>query len=238
MILELTLIGIVAVVTWCVASEGAWGAALTLLSVIIAGLLATCLFEVTANFLQENITDSYQWQHRWDVIAMVGLFAAFVFGLRMATERIVPTNIEIHGIVFDVTRWGCGLLSGLVTMAFLLAALHTAPLPPGFLGFTPEPQRRAGPVGQAAPDLRWLGFVHYMTETAFGKGTAGSVFDGDVATFPGGVTEILPSFPIRYATRRERYYSSAAASTTSTAAPAGPGPGVRRPTGRPSGPTY
>src|SRR5690606_35794892 len=38
--IDIFLIAIVAVVTWCVASEGAWGAALTLFSVVFAGLLA------------------------------------------------------------------------------------------------------------------------------------------------------------------------------------------------------
>ena len=124
--LDLLLIAIIGLVTWCVASDGAWGAAITLLSVIIAGLLATGLFEVTAAFLERNIASSVEWQHRWDVIALVGLFSLFVFGLRTATEQILPVDIEIHGLVFDIARWSCGFLSGCVTMAILLTALHTA----------------------------------------------------------------------------------------------------------------
>ena len=226
MILDLILVGIVAVVTWCVASEGAWGAAFTLVSVIIAGLLATSFFEAAAGFLEQNVAGSYEWQHRWDVIALVGLFAALVFALRTATEQIMPVDLEIHGLVFDIARWGCGLLAGYVTMAFLLTAVHTAPLPREFLGFTPEPQRRGGPVGQSAPDMKWLGFVHHMTETAFRKGAAGPVFDGPrFALIPGGPGEVLPSFPIRYASRREQYYGTASAPAASSppASPSAPG---------------
>ncbi len=237
MILDVILVGIVAVITWCVASEGAWGAALMLVSVVISGLLATSLFEVTADFLQANLADSDEWQHRWDVIAMVGLFSGFVFAFRKITERIMPVHIEVQALVFDITRWGAGLATGYVTMAFLLTAFHTAPLPPDMLGFTAEPQRRGGPVGQSAPDMKWLGFVHHMTETAFRNGANGPIFDGPrFELFPGAEPEILPSFPIRYASRRDRYYGGtpAKASGGSSTSPAPSGGGA----GRPSGPRF
>ncbi|MCA9076668.1 MAG: CvpA family protein [Planctomycetaceae bacterium] len=224
--LDLLLIAIIGLVTWCIASDGAWGAAFTLFSVIIAGLLAMGFYEVAANFLEGNIASSVEWQHRWDVIALVGLFSAFVFGLRTATEQILPVDIEIHGLVFDIARWSCGFLAGCVTMAILLTALHTAPLPREFLGFTPEPHKRGGPVGQAAPDFKWLGYVHRMTETAFRRGADGQIFDGPYfAFYPGGEPGVHPSFPIRYASRRARYYGTAApASGGAGATPGQPAP--------------
>lgn len=236
MILDAILVGIVAVITWCVASEGAWAAAMTLVSVIVAGLLATCLFEATANFLGQNIASSYEWQHRWDIIAMVGLFAGIVFAFRTATEWLMPVHIEVHGLVYDATRWGCSFLAGCVTMAFLLTALHTAPLPPELIGFASEPYRRGGPVGQSAPDMKWLGFVHRMTETAFSRGSAGAIFDGPrFELYEGGGAAVLPSFPIRYASRRDRYFGGEPAASpggTSTS-PRASGGG----SGSPAGPT-
>ncbi len=237
MILDIILVGIVALVTWCVASEGAWGAALMLVSVIISALLATSLFEVTASFLQSNLSDSHAWQHRWDVISLVGLFSGFVLAFRKITERIMPIHIELHGLVYDVTRWGASLATGYVTMAFLLTAFHTAPLPPDMLGFTPEPQRRGGPLGQSAPDMKWLGFVHHMTETAFRNGAAGPIFDGPrFSLYPGAEAQVLPSFPIRYASRRDRYYGGAPAKKGggTSAAPGRSGSG----SGRSSGPRF
>jgi len=226
--LDLFLIAVIGLVTWCVASDGAWGAAFTLISVVISGLLATSFFEVTATFLEQNFASSVGWQHRWDFIALVGLFSAFVFGLRSATEQILPVDIEIHGMVFDITRWTCGFLTGCVTMAILLTALHTAPLPRNIVGFAPEPGNRDGPIGQMGPDLKWLGYVHHMTETAFRRGAYGPIFDG--ATFPfyqDGEVRVLPSFPIRYASRRDRYYGSAppaAGGGTIGTTPRGPAP--------------
>ncbi|MEZ6053641.1 MAG: CvpA family protein [Planctomycetaceae bacterium] len=209
--LDLFLLAVIGVITWCVASDGAWGAAFTMISVVIAGLLATSFFEVTATFLEQNIANSVEWQHRWDIIAFVGLFAAFVYGLRAATEQILPVDIEIHGMVFDIARWTCGLITGWVTMSILLTALHTAPLPRKFVGFAPEPGNRGGPIGQMGPDLKWLGYVHLMTEKAFRRGANGPIFDGATFPFyPGDEFRILPSFPIRYASRRDRYYGTAA----------------------------
>ncbi len=226
--LDLFLIAVIGLVTWCVASDGAWGAAFTLISVVISGLLAMSFFEAMATFLQQNVANSVGWQHRWDIIALVGLFSVFVFGLRTATEQILPVDIEIHGMVFDIARWACGFLTGCVTMAILLTALHTAPLPRKFVGFAPEPGNRGGPIGQTGPDLKWLGYVHRMTETAFRRGIHGPIFDG--ATFPfyeGGEFRVLPSFPIRYASRRDRYYGSAppaAGGGAISTAPRGPAP--------------
>ncbi|MGD9855870.1 MAG: CvpA family protein [Planctomycetaceae bacterium] len=236
MILDIILVGIIAVIAWCVASEGAWGAALTLVAVIVSGLLAMNFFEATAGFLEQNLFDSYEWQHRWDVIALVGLFAGFVFAFRTAAERIMPVHIELHGLVYDVGRWVCSLAAGYVTMAFLLTALHTAPLPPDTLGFTAEPQRRVGPLGQSAPDMKWLGFVQHMSETAFRSG-GGPVFDGPrFALYPGGDPQVLPTFPIRYASRRDRYFGGAPAPAAVSPSPA-PGRAAGG-TGRPSAPRF
>lgn len=233
--IDLILIAVVAGVTWCVASEGAWGAAFTFLSVVISGLLAMSLFESVAGFLQRTVAGSYEWQHRWDIIALVGLFALGVFAMRSATEQLMPVDIEVHGLAFDVTRWGCGFLAGYTTMAFLLTALHTAPLPREFLGFTPEPDRRSGPLGGLAPDFQWLGFTHYVTENAFRK-SGGPIWDGpmyaivDGAAGEPGEVKTWPSFPIRYASRRAQYYGTAQQVTPSQPAVGGGAPTQARPT--------
>jgi hypothetical protein len=53
-----------------------------------------------------------------------------------------------------------------------------------------------------APDRRWLGFVQYVSEHVLYRGR---IFDGPVWDVPGANpprTDVWPSFPIRYATRR------------------------------------
>ncbi|WP_299469401.1 CvpA family protein [uncultured Gimesia sp.] len=197
--IDILLLAILGIVTWCVASEGAWGAGFIFVSVLLAGLLAMNYFEPLATFLANNISSSGAWQRRWDSIALVGLFIAFIFLFREITVRIAPTYMQVHPLVHEIARWSFAALTGYIAMAFLLTALHTAPLPREFAGFTPE---RNNLFGAAAPDRQWLGFTQYVSEKSMRNGAAGHLFDGPEYTFPQQQNSIWPSFPIRYATRR------------------------------------
>ena len=192
------LLLIVVAVTWCVAGEGAWGAGLTFLCVLFAGLLAMNFFEPVANFLDGMGSGIQSYS---DLVALLGLFTLFTFLGRLATDNISPTEIEFDGRVHNVARWLFGLATGYATQAILLTALHTAPLPRNFLGFSPE---RANFFDTFAPDRAWLGFTQHVSEKVLWRGR---VFDGPRFTMPGTEQEYWPSFPIRYATRRQDYAS-------------------------------
>ncbi len=217
------VIVVFAAVTWCVASEGAWGAALVFLCVLFSGLLAMNFFEPLAFFLESAVSNSSFWHNNWDVVSLVGLFALFVWLLRVATEHLSPTFIQMQPMLHEFSRWTCGLLTGYVTTAFLLTALHTAALPREFAGFAPEPERR-NPICGLAPDFQWLGFTQYVSARSFCNG--GRIFDGPPSPLPGQdnlphlAGKVWPSFPIRYAARRETPDKAAAAS----AAAGGSGP--------------
>ena len=198
--IDVLLLLILAGVTYYVASEGAWGAATTAMSVILAGLIAMNFFEPICDSMLGG--NSY-WQARLDVIVLVGLFAAVVSGLRFGADYVSPTYIGVHRMVHESIRWSCGLLAGYVTMAFLLTALHTAALPRDFLGFKPE---RDNLLSTFSPDKQWLGFTQYVSEKVC-RSSPPRIFDGP--RFAVGDTTVItndvwPSFPIRYATRRER----------------------------------
>jgi hypothetical protein len=215
--IDILLLVIIGVVTYCVASEGPWGAASTFVAVILAGLVAMNYFETVAGLFPATI----EWQARADIIALLGLFAAGVTGLRMGAEYLMPTQVEVHPLAYDAGRWGFGALSGFVTAAIVLTSLHTAPLPREFLGFTAERNNffELGGV-ENAPDRLWLAFTQHASENIF---TTGNVFDRSVyERYRGraGGAESWSSFPIRYADRRERYASSgvvAAGAGTSSA---------------------
>jgi len=215
--IDILLLIILAAVTYTVAGEGAWGAAMTCISVILAGLLAMNFFEPICNSLMGT---DYWWQARLDLVVLVGLFAAAVGGLRAGADYLSPTYIGVHRMVHEGARWGCGLLTGYITMAFLLTALHTAALDREFLGFKAE---RANFFG-LSPDRQWLGFTQWTTERVFCKSPA-RIFDGPVIVLgePGAVpNNVWPSFPIRYATRRERGAGTPVATRPSAAQPVAP----------------
>lgn len=217
--IDLLLLAVIAAVTWCVASEGAWGSALTFLSVLIAGLLAMNWFESFAEFLQSTVGSSQEWSTRWDVIALLGLFALFTFGLRTLTDQIMPTFVQVHPIAFNVARWAFGVMTGYLTAAILLTALHVSPLPRNFWGFVPE---RNNLLDASAPDRQWLAYTQYVSEKILRSGQFGPIFDGDqFSAIPSRPQEVWSSFPMRYATRRQNYQNYAGQAASVAPPPSG-----------------
>lgn len=226
--IDFLLLVIFGIVGYCVASDGPWNAAITFVSVVLAGLLAMNFYEPAAIFLTANVRGDYDWQHYWDVIALMGIFAVAVFLFRLMGERLLPTYAEVNSLAYDVTRWGLGAATGYTTMAIVLTALHVAPLPREFIGFTPE---RMNFFAMSAPDRQWLGLTQYISERALStRDRSGSLRSFDSVAFPANpanatAMETWSSFPIRYAHRREAYYSGqrpAAAGGASLPASGGP----------------
>jgi hypothetical protein len=231
--IDLALIAIIAGVTWTVQNEGAWTAGTTFLCVVIAGLLAMNFFEPATLLLVNVYRD---WNDRWDMIALLGLFIGGVFALRAGAEYLAPTYVQLPALVDQIGRWLFGAATGYVTMAIILTALHTAPIPREFLGFTPE---RANLFNMAAPDRQWLGFVQYVTEKPFGRFDLGPQVGAQPDTPHGFDSAFLlvgdpnapyanshwPSYPIRYAMRRDQLYGIGNATPAAAIAPPRPTPG-------------
>ncbi len=197
-------------VAYLVASEGIWTAVMMTIVVILSGLVAFNFFEPAAELLQNNGLAGYAFQ--LDFVMLVGIFAACVGLLRLALFQLSPDEVETPEAFGEMGRWAVGGLCGWITTCFLLAALHTAPMPREFIGFAPE---RKNLLNVIAPDRQWLGFVQYCSNAGFGRRQTvviGSetrivtrTFDGPYIAVAGSEQEQWPSFPIRYATRREAY---------------------------------
>jgi hypothetical protein len=225
--IDFILIVVVLLVGWCAASEGVWGAAFIVISVLLSGLLAMNLFEPLAGFL-EGISSNPRWGYYCDIIALLGLFGLGVFALRAATDYLMPTYVQVHPLVYDVGRFGLGLVAGYLTMAILATALHTAPLPRSFAGFDPGPNHRL--LFGIGPDRQWLAFTQYVSEKALARSRP-RIFDGGQfrlveADNPSVATAepVWSSFPIRYADRREQFSAGAAIAGGGGAPPPQTGP--------------
>jgi hypothetical protein len=127
----------------------------------------------------------------------------------MASEQLSQVYIQLPSTLDVAGKWLFSALTGYVTMAFLLTALHTAPVGREFMGFTPERNNFMG----IAPDRQWLGFTQYVTEKAFGhikyqdpvtKQMITQAFDAPYLRVGEYPNTIWSSFPIRYATRRQK----------------------------------
>ena len=215
--IEIVLLIVVGVITWLVASEGIWGAAQTFLCVLLAGLMAMNFFEPLANSIRGAVGDNYA-----DIVALLGLFTGLVLALRMGTEQLAPSYIQVIPMLDTVGKWAFGAVTGYLTMAILLTALHTAPLPREFLGFKPEKNN----FFSFAPDRQWLGFTQYVSEKPLSKAIFKDKFGNEdvvithafdsryekigdpTKPFP---NKFWPAFTIRYAMRRERIEGNQAA---------------------------
>ncbi len=224
--IDIACLVVVGITVYCVSTEGLWGAAHTFLCVLLAGLVAMNFFEPLAIFL-DGMVPAYK--SYMDVIALLGLFIGLVFALRMGSEHLAPVYIGLPSTLDQVGKWAFGAATGYLTMAILLTALHTAPFPREFMGFKPERNNFFG----MAPDRQWLGFVQHVTEKPYAKiigqdpdtkqfvthafdGKYERLGDKPPASFP---NTIWPSFPIRYAMRRERLENNPAGGGAPAPAP-------------------
>jgi hypothetical protein len=225
--IDVALLLILALVTWNVAAEGAWGAASMLLCVTFAGLVAMNFFEPLANYLQTLLPGEWDaWPVRLDFVCLMGLFIGGVFLLRLMAEKIVPSFIAVDSRLYDVCRFGFALMTGYVTIAFLLAALHTAPLSREFMGFTPE---RKNFFGFTAPDREWLGLVQYISERSMRSSEDHRTFDGAEFEVAEHTNTVWPTYIIRYATRREQYAAATGGPSAAPAPTVTPGGGDQAP---------
>ena len=224
--MPLTLVGLLAIIgiiTWLLSTEGAWGAASTLVCVVISGLVAMNFFEPAALYLSAFVPAISIYA---DFVSLVGIFGLCVIGLREATEYLVPTDIRVQDMLDLVGKWGFAAATGYVTMAILLTALHTAPLPRDFFDFRPETPVFFG----LAPDRQWLGFTQYVSEHSLSTKRSPvvdpvtkrpvidpvtksplhmpNVFDGMIRNAGDPQSPhpnvVWASFPIRYAMRRSQ----------------------------------
>ena len=204
--IDIVLLAIVGLLTFLFAQDGPWNAILTFFAVIFGGLLAMNFYEPLAVMLGRQ---SAWLDARADIISLLGLFAVFVFLIRLGLDHVAPTNLELPDLAYKIGQWAFGFATAYVTMAIIVTSLHTAPLPRKFFGFTPE---RKNFLGVTSPDVQWLGFTQYVTEHIFARRVRSAdamrryrSFDGKTELFPDRQDlDVLPTFIIRHATRRQR----------------------------------
>jgi hypothetical protein len=215
LIIDALVLVVFGLVTWCVAGEGSWGAVVVFLCTFLSGVLAMNFFEPLAALIEGALPSDYRAVA--DIIALMGLFTAFVFLTRIATEQFQPTYVAIFDWLHEPLRWLFGAATGYLMVAIVLIAVHVAPLPRDCFGFRAE---RANFLGIVATDRQWLGLVQWMSEKSL-SGGSGGYFDGTLVKFPNPEmkAEILSSFPIRYAQRRQRLFPRGFESAATTAPP-------------------
>jgi hypothetical protein len=178
-------------------NEGVFSAAVIFFCTILGGLIAFNYYEPVAGLLARNLSFLVGYE---DIIAILGIFALAVTGLRLVTEQIAPTMVELPDIVHRGGGLIIGAATGWVLSGILICAFQTLPWHQNFWGYDYKSEKGNG----WNSDRYWLAYVHRATGSIF-ESAPPERFD------PGA------SFTIRYHDFRRRNDQGQVAATGSAA---------------------
>lgn len=157
MIVLLLILG----VTYALASEGVWGAALMFFNIMFAGLISFNFYETLARLWTENTSTMSGWA---DMICLFGVFFVSLIILRVITDMVAPAVVRLPVPVYHLGRLGFGLAGATTLMAILICGFQTAPVSRkmfGNLDYDFQPPFKLG------IDRKWLAFVQWSSGTIF-----------------------------------------------------------------------
>jgi hypothetical protein len=183
--------------------HGLWGAAVTLINMVISMLIAMNLFEPISDALEINADASFAYLYDFVVLWMTFFFT---FGiLRLITDILSKTRVKFEMPIEMAGRSILAIWCGWLMVCFTAFSLMMAPLNSETpLGAWSSPNDGAM---LFSPDRLWLGFVHSRSRGALSRG---KIEDGpdahpddeslNVETF-----DPFGEFPIKYHDRRVKY---------------------------------
>ncbi len=120
MILNFVVIVFVLLIGYWWANQGLFSAVIHLLCVIVAGALALALWEPigVGLFMKGSWFVSYAMG-----VALVGTFAVTLFGLRLASNLLIPGNLEFPKWANLAFGYPVGLFAGVLTMGITVIGL-------------------------------------------------------------------------------------------------------------------
>lgn len=162
-IVNVSVLVLILGMTYALASEGLWGAALMFMNSLFAGLIALNFYEPLAGLIaQASFLSGFA-----DTLSLLSLYGVSLLILRLATDQLGPTMVRYPTPIYHLGRWGFGLLGASVTMGILLLGYHTAPIHKkmfyGTYNYDLKP-----PFGVGL-DWQWLGFFQYATGYTFAR---------------------------------------------------------------------
>jgi hypothetical protein len=191
MLLFFTL-AVMGVVAYAASREGLLTAITSLANVMISGLIAFNFFEPIANELEEMLRGTFLAGFE-DAVALFVPFAATLGLLRVVTNNLANTDVELPALLGQVGSGAVALVTGYLVAGFLVVVFQTLPWGDKFLGFEYNADANTPKVRNLMPpDRVWLAMMNRAGSTALSQGEDYVTFD------PEG------SFEMRYA-RLRRY---------------------------------
>ena len=158
--IDVALIALLGLITWCVYAEGLWGASLMFVNVMLAGLIAFDFYEPLADAMDRSIGLLANYS---DFLALVILFALVFSLIRFVTDSIAPTLVRFPGWTEQAGRTVFAFATAWFTVGMLLCMAQTASIHKQFLGYQWQRHSLGG------IDRFWLGYVQRTTERILDK---------------------------------------------------------------------
>lgn len=115
-------------------SRGAFSALIHLLCTIVAGAIAFAAWEPLTSVFMNVGGDMIGWAHG---LALAVPFAVSLIVLRLATNAIIPKNIDLDGITNMVGGGLCGAIAGVITAGIFVLSIGYLRLESTIMGFEP-----------------------------------------------------------------------------------------------------
>jgi len=154
--------------------EGLWSNAITLVNILISGLVAFSFYSPLAIYLDEMLDGEYT--YLLDFVTIWGLFVITILVCRLVTGLASGTRMRFKNPIDPIAGPVLGELASWALAAFVMATLHTSPMPKdafgGGLVYSDEDVASANALFN--PDLGWLRFVQRVTRPdGFGHASGG-----------------------------------------------------------------
>ncbi len=163
MILNIIVLVFVLLIGYWWANQGLFSAVIHLLCVIVAGALALALWEPIGIglFMKSAWFVSYAMG-----VALVGTFAVCLFVLRLASNLLIPGNLEVPKWANLTFGYPVGLFAGVLTMGITVIGLGMIQSQRSMFGFVGQGRSASGTVTKLSG--LWLP-VHQLTAEFYGQ---------------------------------------------------------------------
>lgn len=155
---------VIMVILLCAAfmfQEGLFSAGIVFFCAVISGLVAFSYFEPLADLIELYMGSFAPYA---DILSMLGIFSLTVSILRLTTDQLAPTMIELPGVLHHSGGVAFGVLLGWMMAGMLVCALQTLPLHQNFMGYS---YRNLESGNAFNADRHWLAFVDRASRGLF-----------------------------------------------------------------------
>lgn len=179
MIINLLVVAFVLGMAYWWSSQGLFSALLHLAMVVAAGAMALALWEPAAYTLlglPDAIADHVR-HFAWG-LGLLLPFALILAILRGLSDRFIPGNVHVHGLVSQLVGGALGLVSGILTAGLAIIGLNFLGGAPALAGYQPyiisgsgEVERNPDGGGLWLPVDTWAGgFYARLSQAGLGDG--------------------------------------------------------------------